>query len=147
MMGKNDEKKYAIIEEVEIAENGEIVTPTVLTTVYQIKESSLKIILTPTNVHIVTSFQITDRKGKEEVIDYILKVAKDYGLEYKRSKKSWIREWSAHNTLYQWNYQRERTGSVDLNEDESLFRRFCYFFLSLFEKVKWEEEEAKENVE
>lgn len=146
-MEKNDEKRYAIIEEVEIAENGEIVTPTVLTTVYQIKESSLKIILTPTNVHIVTSFQITDRKGKEEVIDYILKVAKEYGFEYKRSKKSWIREWSAHNTLYQWNYQRERTGSVDLNEDESLFRRFCYFFLSLFEKVKWEEEEVKENVE
>ena len=106
-MEKNDEKRYAIIEEVEISENGEIVTPTVLTTVYQIKESSLKIILTPTNVHIVTSFQITDRKDKEEVIDYILKVAKEYGFEYKRSKKSWIREWSAHNTLYQWNYQRE----------------------------------------
>lgn len=146
-MGKNDEKRYAIIEEVEIAENGEVVTPTVLTTVYQIKESSLKIILTPTNVHIVTSFQITDRKGKEEVIDYILKVAKEYGLEYKRSKKSWIREWSAHNTLYQWNYQRERTGSVDLNEDESLFRRFCYFFLALFECVKQKDEEPKENVE
>lgn len=79
-MEKNDEKRYAIIEEVEIAENGEIVTPTVLTTVYQIKESSLKIILTPINVHIVTSFQITDRKDKEEVLDYILKVAKEYGL-------------------------------------------------------------------
>lgn len=146
-MKKNDEKRYAIIEEVEIAENGEIVTPTVLTTVYQIKESSLKIILTPTNVHIVTSFQITDRKGKEEVIDYILKVAKEYGFEYKRSKKSWIREWSAHNTLYQWNYQKERTGSVDLNEDESFLRRFCYFFLALFECVKQKDEEPKENME
>lgn len=146
-MEKNDEKRWAIIEEVEIAENGEIVTPTVLTTVYQIKESSLKIILTPTNVHIVTSFQITDRKDKEEVIDYILKIAKEYGFEYKRSKKSWIREWSAHNTLYQWNYQKERTGSVDLNEDESFLRRFCYFFLALFECVKQKDEEPKENVE
>lgn len=146
-MEKNDEKRWAIIEEVEIAENGEVVTPTVLTTVYQIKESSLKIILTPTNVHIVTSFQITDRKDKEEVLDYILKVAKEYGFEYKRSKKSWIREWSAHNTLYQWNYQKERTGSVDLNEDESFLRRFCYFFLALFEHVKLTDGEIKENVE
>lgn len=146
-MEKNDEKRWAIIEEVEIAENGEVVTPTVLTTVYQIKESSLKIILTPTNVHIVTSFQITDRKDKEEVLDYILKVAKEYGFEYKRSKKSWIREWSAHNTLYQWNYQKERTGSVDLNEDESFLRRFCYFFLALFERVKLKDEEVKEDVE
>ena len=146
-MEKNDEKRWAIIEEVEIAENGEVVTPTVLTTVYQIKESSLKIILTPTNVHIVTSFQITDRKDKEEVLDYILKAAKEYGFEYKRSKKSWIREWSAHNTLYQWNYQKERTGSVDLNEDESFLRRFCYFFLALFERVKLKDEEVKEDVE
>ena len=146
-MEKNDEKRWAIIEEVEIAENGEVVTPTVLTTVYQIKESSLKIILTPTNVHIVTSFQITDRKDKEKVLDYILKVAKEYGFEYKRSKKSWIREWSAHNTLYQWNYQKERTGSVDLNEDESFLRRFCYFFLALFERVKLTDGEIKENVE
>lgn len=146
-MGKNDEKRWAIIEEVEIAENGEVITPTILTTGYETKDNYLKIIITPTNVHIVDSFKITDRETKEKVLDYVLKITKEYGFEYKRSKKSWIREWSAHNTLYQWNYQKGRTGSVDLNEDESLFRRFCYFFLSLFECVKLKDEEVKENVE
>ena len=55
---------------------------------------------------------------------------------YSRTKASYLREWKAHNTLYEWGISPERTGSVDLNDDESLLRRICYFFLSKLEKTK-----------
>lgn len=135
-----EKKKVAVIEEVEIDENGEVVTPQVLATAYQIGGIALEITITPMNIHIKDSYRITETKDKKKVLDYILSVAKEHGIEYKRSKGSWLKEWKAHNALYQWKYQRERTGSVDLNEDETLFRRFCYWFLALLERIVFSDE-------
>ena len=49
---------------------------------------------------------------------------------YTRTKESLIREWKAHNVLYRWGYEKERTGSVDFSQYESRGRRVAYFFLS-----------------
>lgn len=79
-------------------------------------------------------------KNKKEIIKFIdlvinspyFDMIKDLG--FTRTKKSLIREWAAHNFLYEHNYKRERTKDTDLDQNESLFRRIGYFFLSLFYK-------------
>ena len=135
-----EKRKFAVIEEVEIDEQGEVVTQQVLNTTTQIGDTTLEIKITPMNVHIKDSYKITNTKVKKEVLKRIREIAKEHGIEYKRSKGSWLREWKAHNTLYLGNVEKERTGSVDLNEDETLFRRFCYWFLALLEHVVFSDE-------
>jgi hypothetical protein len=67
-----------------------------------------------------------------EILELIGSEAIRYCLLYTRSITSWLREWKAHNYLYDMGYEKARTGSVDLNENESLIRRIGYFFLALF---------------
>lgn len=86
------------------------------------------------NVHINESYTVTDPSCMQEAINLIREEAKRFNIFYKRNDKSWIREWKAHNMLYKAGIQKERTGCTDLNEDESLFRRLGYWFLSLFYK-------------
>ena len=87
------------------------------------------------NIHITNSYQVTNSKDIEQIIDMIMnKSCYKYlaAAGFTRTKKSLIREWKAHNVLYRWGYEKERTGSVDFDQNESRFRRFCYFFLSWF---------------
>lgn len=51
---------------------------------------------------------------------------------YSRTFQSQFREWKAHNLLYKFGIFPKRTGSVDIDQNESLFRRFVYAILSLF---------------
>lgn len=51
---------------------------------------------------------------------------------YNRTFESEVAEWKAHNVLYRWGIARERTGTVDIDQNESKFRRFIYAILSKF---------------
>lgn len=51
---------------------------------------------------------------------------------YSRTLQSEYREWKAHNLLYRLGICRERTGSVDINQNESKLHRLCYLVLSIF---------------
>lgn len=51
---------------------------------------------------------------------------------YTRTAGSEYREWRAHNFLYRLGIARERTGSVDIDQNESKLRRFIYAVLSIF---------------
>jgi hypothetical protein len=73
--------------------------------------------------------KVADMKA---IIEIIKKRAERYGIAYTRTEASWIREWKTHNLLYNMNFKRSHTVDTDLSENESRFRRFCYFFLSLF---------------
>lgn len=84
--------------------------------------------LTITNCHIVDSYLITSRKDMKKFCKEILP---DRFLRY-RSVGSYVREWCAHNLLYNLHIGRDRTKDCDLNLDENIFKRFCYFILSLF---------------
>ena len=87
------------------------------------------------NIHITNSYQVTNSKDIEQIIDMIMnKSCYKYlaAAGYTRTKESLIREWKAHNVLYRWGVAKERTGSVDLNQNENIFRRITYFFLSWF---------------
>lgn len=88
------------------------------------------------NIYIKDSYQIKNDRDKEYLLDTIINSNEYIMGNYSRTKTSYLREWKAHNTLYEWGVSPERTGSVDLNNDESLFRRICYFFLSKLEKTK-----------
>lgn len=50
-------------------------------------------------------------------------------LSHKRSIKSYVKEWHAHNVLYYMGLFRSHTADVDLNDDETKFRLFIYNIL------------------
>ena len=89
------------------------------------------------NIHIHNSYQVTKTEDMKMILDTIMGksfYAKMTDAGFSRSKGSMLREWKAHNVLYKWNYEVNRTKSVDLDENESGWRRFCYFFLSMLHK-------------
>ena len=88
--------------------------------------------MTKENVHIEDSYKIRNASEMKEILELIGSEALRYCIPYERSINSWLREWKAHNYLYDMKYEVARTGSVDLNENESLIRRIGYFFLALF---------------
>ena len=84
------------------------------------------------NVHIENSFCVTKRKDMKNILTQIRKDAEMIGITYKRSNREWIAEWRAHNLLYELDIEKVRTGSVDLNESETPFRKIIYGILSFF---------------
>lgn len=125
----SEEEKFQNIDNktVQVQDNVEEIT---------LGDISLRVTYSKINVHVENSFLIKDDELKKKFLDLIIMKGKLLGFEYKRTFDSWLREWKAHNTLYNWKYKRERTASVDLNEDESLIKRFLYVFLASFERVK-----------
>ena len=89
------------------------------------------------NIHIHNSYQVTKTNDMKMILSTIMGTlfySKMAAAGFSRSKKSMLREWKAHNVLYKWNYQPNRTRSVDLNEKETTWRKFYYFFLSIFHR-------------
>ena len=84
------------------------------------------------NIHIFNSYKIKRKRDMKRILMLIKCASFNRGIFYSRKEKSWIREWKAHNILYKLGIKKERTSSVDLNENESILRRFGYFILSLF---------------
>lgn len=88
------------------------------------------------NIHIEDSWQLDlDFRGMEACLEYIRATEEFKELEaigYTRSAKSQEREWYGHNVLYSWGKSPEQTGSVDLDQNESLLRRLAYFLLYTF---------------
>ena len=84
------------------------------------------------SISIFNSYKIKRKRDMKFILTLIECASFNRGIFYSRSQNSWIREWKAHNVLYKLGIQRKRTGSVDLNEDETILRKFGYFILSLF---------------
>lgn len=83
------------------------------------------------NCCIKDSFRIKDIQYMKAFITYIKKVYPEF---CKRSDSSYINEWKAHNILYRFGLFKAHTKDVDLNINESKFRRFIYTLLALFVK-------------
>ena len=81
------------------------------------------------NCSIKEAYKIKDKKIKYEFIDFLLKWQPAY---QKRSRKSYYREWKAHNVLYKLHICRVGTRDTDLNINESWIRRIGYFIISIF---------------
>lgn len=102
----------------------------------EINNAKFLVLLSSNNIHIRDSYLVKNDADKEFVLDTIIASEEYHKFDYTRTKISYLREWKAHNVLYKWGIAPSRTASVDLNENESLFRRICYFFLSKLEKTK-----------
>lgn len=78
------------------------------------------------NVTIMDSHLIVN---KNEQIAILTKMMKMWPKMSARTLKSYLREWRAHNRLYKFHLFKKHTKDVDLNTNESKFRRLGYFFL------------------
>ena len=85
------------------------------------------------NIHIENSFTVKSRKEMQLVLDDI---RKHNSLEYcevlKRTDKSLIKEWCAHNLLYRLHILRNHTKDVDLNYPQSKTIELLYSIVSIF---------------
>lgn len=86
-------------------------------------------------LHIKDSWRVTDVYQQEYILGVLREVEEYQELQasgYSRTLKSELREWRAHNFLYKIGYKRERTGTTDIDQKESKFRRFIFAILSVF---------------
>jgi hypothetical protein len=86
-------------------------------------------------VSIKNSYLVTRNEDIKAVLEYIrgldeYKKLKEVG--YTRTPTSEFQEWKGHNMLYKFGYQKSRTGSVDIDQNEPMWRRFVYAILSIF---------------
>ena len=75
------------------------------------------------NLKIIDSYKITNPVIREEIIDSLLMLESMEDTPWERSKVSLLREWYAHNLLYDVSVEKHRTADVDLNNnDEKTYR-------------------------
>lgn len=86
-------------------------------------------------LHIKNSYLIKSKKDIRLMLEHIHGLNKYKRLQakgYTRTFESEYREWRAHNFLYNIGFQRKRTGSVDIDQNEPMWRRIIYAILSIF---------------
>lgn len=86
-------------------------------------------------LHIENSYLITSGEEIKNILNYIRLhdgYKKLQSCGYTRTPNSEYREWKGHNTLYKLGYQRSRTCSADIDQNESKWRRIIYAILSIF---------------
>ena len=79
------------------------------------------------NLHIVDGYKINKLTDMET---YLLQHKDE--LSSSRSLKSYLIEWRAHNVLYYLGLFRSHTKDTDLDDHESMFRRFIYWLIWVF---------------
>lgn len=85
------------------------------------------------NMTIYSSHNVNKRRRMEYIVHEAILTALTKGVSYKikRSIKSLVNEWSAHNALYYLGIKRPQTMHTDLN-DEPMIRRVGYWIISRF---------------
>lgn len=86
-------------------------------------------------LYIKNSYLLKSRAAIKEALDFIHGTEGYKKLQasgYTRTAASEYREWRAHNVLYRLGIARARTGSVNIDQNESRLRRFGYAVLSIF---------------
>lgn len=86
-------------------------------------------------LHIENSYLIETKEGIMGALACIHETETYKHLKasgYTRTLKSEYQEWKAHNFLYKIGYKRERTKSVDIDQNETKLRKVIYAILSIF---------------
>lgn len=91
----------------------------------------LEITISPNNTHIKDSYLVKSRKDMKNILTQIsLPNFSSYACD-KRSIKGMVREWCAHNLLYNMGLYKTRTKDVDLEYPQKWYCKVGYFILSL----------------
>lgn len=85
------------------------------------------------NIHIKDSRKLYYQEDVEKALEFIHNTPEYEELVaagYTRSPQSQVEEWRAHNIMWSWGYKRNRTGSVDLDQNETPLRKLLYKIIS-----------------
>ena len=83
---------------------------------------------------IKNSHKVTSDSAMEIVLKYIHRsgeYARLVNSGYTRTFSSELREWKGHNFLYRMGIKPERTGTVNIDQNEPKWRRIVYAILSV----------------
>lgn len=87
------------------------------------------------DIKIYNSYLITENELIDEILDILLEYEKEFPTAWDRSKDTMKLEWFVHNVAYYFNYQRDRTKDVDLNNlDEEYYKNKDFLPLILAKK-------------
>lgn len=80
------------------------------------------------NIKILDSYKVQSKVIMELIL---MKFQQDTKFKSKREMKSWLKEWKAHNRLYNLGLYRKHTKNCDLEESEKKHRLLAYNILGL----------------
>ena len=87
------------------------------------------------NIHIEDSYKVNTREDMQMILtDIRAKHSLEESDVLKRTDKSLIKEWCAHNVLYNLHLFRKHTKDVDLNYPQSKIIEIAYSIVSIFLK-------------
>ncbi|MDO4566798.1 MAG: hypothetical protein Q4B42_05650 [Oscillospiraceae bacterium] len=123
--GTEKEKKVYFItpEDYATVKQGDVESPSIPSDMILIVDYRGPGIENP-DIQVVDSYRVQDIREINLICDLIAKYTLETnngGINYERSVSSMVLEWVAHNKLYEYGYQRNRTGSVDLDNAEDRF--------------------------
>ncbi len=92
------------------------------------KLGNVTIIYDNKDIKIINSYKI---KTEREMIAILKTFKNRTGFQSKRTLKSWIKEWKAHNRLYKLGLFKSHTIDCDLEENEKWWRLLAYQILGI----------------
>ena len=95
-------------------------------------ECIINVLLSTNNTSIKDSYRIRRINDMVNVLKKIRNTCDDSYAIHKRSIFGMVNEWRVHNLLYFLHIKRKRTGTVDLNINQSIWVKIAYTLLSVF---------------
>ena len=95
-------------------------------------ECIINVLLSTNNTSIKDSYRIRRINDMVNVLKKIRNTCDDSYAIHKRSIFGMVNEWRVHNLLYFLHIKRRRTGTVDLNVNQSIWVKIAYTLLSVF---------------
>ena len=95
-------------------------------------EYIINVLLSTNNTSIADSYRIRRINDMVNVLKKIRNTCDDSYAIHKRSIFGMVNEWRVHNLLYFLHIKRRRTGTVDLNVNQSIWVKIAYTLLSVF---------------
>ena len=95
-------------------------------------EYIINVLLSTNNTSITDSYKIRRINDMVNVLKKIRNTCDDSYAIHKRSIFGMVNEWRVHNLLYFLHIKRRKTGTVDLNVNQSIWVKIAYTLLSVF---------------
>ena len=92
----------------------------------------INVLLSTYNTSIIDSYRIRRINDMVNVLKKIRNTCNNSYAIHKRSIFRMVNEWRVHNLLYFLHIKRRRTGTVDLNVNQSIWVKIAYTLLSVF---------------